>query len=130
MSNLETIKQYHDAIWGDKDIHAIDKFVAADALIHSPIESTQGTDKMKEIISSWHTAFPNLKLHWQDYICEGDKVVARWQAEGLHEGDFFNIAATNKPVFYHGITIYQLEDGKIKEYWAQVDLYGLLSMIS
>jgi hypothetical protein len=50
---------------------------------------------MKEIMLQWLKAFPMLKVHWDDFICEESKVVSRWRAEGVHEGDFLKCIKSN-----------------------------------
>lgn len=130
MNNLQIIKEYQSSIWDDKDIGAIDNFFRKDAIIHSPVETTQGTDKMKAIISQWHKGFPNMKVYWDDFICEEDKVVSRWHAEGIQSGEFLGNPPTEKPIMYSGITVYQLDDEKINEYWAFVDMNNILKQLS
>ncbi|MDF1678066.1 MAG: ester cyclase, partial [Legionellaceae bacterium] len=82
MTNLELVKSYQEAVWETKDISAIDKYCDENVLIHSPAETTQGTEKMRAIISQWYEAFPDLKVFWDDFIGDGDKVVCRWHASG------------------------------------------------
>ena len=125
MKNLTIIKSFHTKIWDEKDLSAIDEFFATDALIHSPVRKTQGTSDMKKVISLWHQAFPNLKVYWDDFICEGDKVVSRWHAKGQQEGDFLDYKVSKKEVNYSGVTIYQLDNGMITEYWTIVDMETL-----
>ena len=129
MSNLTTIKSYHTQIWDKKDLSAIDVFFSADVLIHSPLKTTQGTSEMKEIIALWYQGFPELKVHWDDFICEGDKVVSRWHAQGQQAGDFFDWPASKTEVNYSGVTTYQLNHGKIIEYWAIVDMETLKNQL-
>ena len=125
MNNLAIIQAYHSKIWDEKNISAIDYFFDKEALIHSPIKTTEGTELMKEVIAQWYEGFPNLKVHWDDFICEGDKVVCRWHAEGRQDGIFLGKAPSGSLVNYSGVTIYQLADGKITQYWAIVDMDSL-----
>ncbi|MDP1604907.1 MAG: ester cyclase [Legionella sp.] len=129
MTNLDIVKAYQDAIWLQKDISAIDKFFDETAIVHSPVEATKGTEKMKAVILQWHKAFPGLKVVWDDFICDDDKVVSRWHAQGLHEGEFLGNPPSKSLVKYAGVTIYQLSNQKIIQYWAFVDLYNLLKSI-
>lgn len=106
MENLQLIKEYHLLIWEAKDLNAIDRFFNRDVIIHSPVETTQGTEKMKSIISAWYKGFPNLKVFWDDFICEENKVVSRWHAQGQHEGEFLGHPASQNDINYSGVTIY------------------------
>lgn len=130
MSHLDTIKQYHTLIWDKKDIHAVDQFFDSEALIHSPVKTTQGTESMKSVITQWHQGFPDLVVHWDDFICEDDKVVSRWHAEGTQRGEFLSKQPTNNKVTYSGMTIYQLRDNKIVQYWAMVDMGSIEKQLS
>lgn len=130
MNPLELVKDYNTAIWGQKDISAIDRYFADDALIHSPLETTKGTDKMKTIIRQWHQAFPDMKVDWQDYIMDGNKVVCRWRSSATHTAEFQGIAATNNLINYPGVTIYTVENDKITQYWAFVDMQNVMRQLS
>ena len=126
MSNIEIIKAYHAKLWDDKDLSAIDAFFDHEATIYSPVNTTQGVEAIKETMSTWLTAFPDLKVHWDDFICDETKVVARWHAQGTQKGAFQELPASNQKVRYTGITIYELADGKIINYWAIVDMLSIL----
>ncbi len=132
MTNLQIIKDYQHALWDVKDITAIDRTFSEDALIHSAIgqDTARGTDKMKFFIGQWHVGFPNSKVYWEDYICDADKVVCRWRAEGKHQGEFLGHAPSNKTINYSGVTIYKLNNGKVDEYWAYMDMSGILKQLA
>lgn len=129
MDNLQIVKEYQAALWDAKDIEAIDTFFEKDAIVHSPLETTRGTEKMKAIISQWFKGFPNMTVIWDDFICEGEKVVTRWRSEGVQEGEFLGNPPSKKKINYSGVTIYQLNSDKISEYWAFVDMLSVLKQI-
>ncbi len=129
MKHLQRVEAYHFSIWGQKDLSAIDTFFAKEVVVHSPVRTTQGAEQMKNVIAGWHNAFPNLTVSWDDYICEGDKVVSRWHAQGCQEGEFLTIPATHKNVSYTGVSIYQFKEDKVVAYWAFVDMEHLKSQL-
>jgi len=126
MNNLVIIKSYHEQIWDNKVVEAIDEFFHVDATIHSPINTTKGLKDIKATMSTWLKAFPDLKVHWDDYIYDETKVVARWHAEGTQTGSFQALPPSSQKVKYTGITIYELSEGKIINYWASVDMLTIL----
>lgn len=130
MQNLIIIKDYHSQLWDEKNIAAIDTFFSDNAEIHSPVENVLGTEKMKAIITEWFTGFPDLMVTWDDFICDENKVVSRWHAQGSHQGEFLGISATQRAVAYSGITIYQLDNEKINQYWALVDMHTLMQQLA
>jgi steroid delta-isomerase-like uncharacterized protein len=76
-----------------------------------------------------YEAFPDLNRPVDDLIAEGDKVVARWRAEGTHTGSFQGVPPTGRRASITGITIFRLRDGKIVEEWGESDMLGLLQQV-
>lgn len=130
MNNKQIIDTYHQALWEQKDLSAIDRHFENDAIIHSAIESTRGTDNMKTVVEQWLQAFPDLVAHWEDTICEGNKVVSRWQAQGTQLGEFLGHPPSGKTVSYSGINIYELDADKIKQYWCVINMQHLLDQLT
>src|ERR1700688_4296682 len=68
----------------------------------------------KAVEAAFHAArsgFKDMKLHIDDMIPEGDKVVTRWTMQGAHKGEatFGQMGAvkpTNKSLSVSGITIH------------------------
>lgn len=128
-NNKDVIVNYSKKLWNDRDLSVIDEIVAKDAKIHSPLSTVQGKETMREIVEKWHTAFPDLAIQWDEFVAEGNKVVSRWTAQGTHLGGFFDTKPTYRNVHYSGITIYQLENGKIIDYRALVDVHAILKQL-
>ena len=83
-----------------------------------------------ELAQILHVAFPDLALQVQDLVAEGDKVASRWSATGTHRGPLFGIPPTNERVTWTGMTLDQLEGGKIvftKTNWDAFELFQKLT---
>jgi len=130
VDNLQLIKAYQNTLWRKKDISAIDRYFDIKAEIHSPVETTIGTENMKHVIARWFKGFPHLSVFWEDFIIDQDKIVVRWRARGDHEGEFLGYPASGATVEYQGVTIYQVSNQKINRYWAFVDLATVIKQIS
>lgn len=65
----------------------------------------------------------------EDLLAEGDRVVPRISASGLHTGELLGIPPTGKRVTMNGIAIHRVQDGKLVEHWAQIDALGLLQQL-
>jgi steroid delta-isomerase-like uncharacterized protein len=112
------------------DMTVADELVAPVAVDHDPalperLRSVRGPQLMKDTVSVYRTAFPDIALTIEDQIAEGDQVVTRWRCEGTHRGELEGLAPTNIRATVTGITIDRLEDGKIAETWTQWDNLGL-----
>lgn len=80
-------------------------------------------------VKTFRAAFPDLFYTVDEAIVAGDKVTTRWTAKGTHAGEFFGNPATNKQISMLGITVFQIEDGKIAKLWNVWDLAGLLNQL-
>lgn len=129
-SYLETVKEFQQKTWGIKEGKTVEHYFAKDADIHSAIGGKRGMEYMQEVVDTWLEGIPDMEVDWQDYICDGDKVVCRWVSKGMHRATLFGYAETGRRVEYSGVTIYKFnEAGKISDYWAFVDRDGLKSQI-
>lgn len=74
-------------------------------------------------------SFPDLRYTIDDLVAENDRVVVRWHWNGDHTGPFRNFPPSHKRVTASGISIFQIEDGKITHAWLQLDQLGFLQQI-
>ena len=65
----------------------------------------------------------------EDDFAEGDKVGSRGYITGTHKGDFEGLAPTGKQVKFAYIDLWRVENGKLVEFWAQVDYLGLMKQL-
>ncbi len=120
---------YAERVWNKKDLNAINAYVHPDVIIHSLLGDFYGINAMQGIVHAWLTGFADMKVENEDVITENDLVVTRWKSKGTHQGDFKGVQPTNRPVIYSGVTIYRVQNGKITEYWAYIDMQHLINQI-
>lgn len=75
------------------------------------------------------SAFSDVHVEIEDQIVEGDRVVQRQRATGVHSGEFMGIAATGRKVHWTGNHIYRIVQGQIAEEWSEVSLHDLLAQL-
>ncbi|MEU6717910.1 ester cyclase [Nonomuraea sp. NPDC046802] len=133
VTNKAALRRFHDAVSsGDAEIvsKTIDEVVHPDVLIRTPLPiATTGTQAMKEVLTVLHRAFPDLNVHIEDVIAEGDKVVTRNTVTGTHQGEYMGIAPTGKSITYKEILIARFADGRIAETWAVVDVLSQMRQL-
>ena len=64
-----------------------------------------------------------------DMVVEGNKVAVRWSSESTHSAEFMGIPATGNRIKETGISFLLIEEGKIVEEWAEVDMFSILMQI-
>ena len=74
-------------------------------------------------------AFPDMALHIEDVVAEGEKVLVRLRAKGTHSGDLMGIPPTGRPIDIDVLDLLQFRDGLLVEQWALIDNLGMLRQI-
>ena len=88
-----------------------------------------GSNGFKQMISTLHDAFPDLTIHEEAILAEGDTVATRWVATGTQEGDFIGSPPSGRRFKISGQSIYRVRDGKIVEGWVNDDSLGMLQQL-
>ena len=80
----------------------------------------QYADHVREFVA----AFGNFDFEVTEQLAAGDKVYVRWQQDGRHVASLDGEEPTGRPLREIASAVYRVEDGKIVEYWIQIDRYG------
>jgi len=117
----------HD-LWSDGDLTVIDKLFADDYTNHTPLRGQlPGRDGVKQFVSRWHTAFPDVNVTVDLLVVDGDRAAVRWTSRGTQLGGILGIAPTGQYVTLSGITLFTARSGVIVESWQQWDVQPLLA---
>jgi steroid delta-isomerase-like uncharacterized protein len=84
---------------------------------------------MRSFYTALWGGFPDLKIHVDELVGEGDKVVWRITASGTHDGPFQGVPATGKPVTFGAQYTFRFENGRIVERWSTIDRLSVLVQI-
>jgi steroid delta-isomerase-like uncharacterized protein len=104
--------------------------VALDYVGHpTPPGVPPGREGLKQVVTMYRSAFPDMKTTIHDIIAEGDKVVIRMTHSATHKGEFMGIPPTGKSASFGEIAILRFADGKIVEYWGQTDSMGMMQQL-
>lgn len=122
-----------EEMWGRGRLDLADRLYAPDYDDHvgkgpEPAE-VRGVEGIKQAVTTFRNAFPDLAYVVEDEIAEGDLVMARFSARGTHRGPFPGVPPTGRAVTYAGIDINRIRDGRIVESWVQYDALGLLRQL-
>ena len=113
------------------NLEIITETFAPDAKLYFPSGSPKSLS-VKEAIEgtkSFYEAFPDYNHSIEEVIAEGDIVIVRAIDRGTHEGEFQGIPATGNKFEVGAIIIFRIEDGKIIEFWEEIDMLGLMMQL-
>ena len=88
-----------------------------------------GPEGYKQIVAMYRGAFPDMNITMEDMVAEGDKVVARWTAQGTNTGEIMGMPPTNKAFTATGTNMFRINDGKVAEVWTNFDDLGMMQQL-
>jgi steroid delta-isomerase-like uncharacterized protein len=121
-----------EEIFSEGKLDVADEIYTADFVDYDLVlpQTMHGPAEMKEYVSMYRSAFPDLEVTLEDQVAEGDKVVNRWTARGTHQGEYMSVSPTGKEVQFAGMHVSRVsEEGKIAENWEVYDLMALMRQI-
>jgi steroid delta-isomerase-like uncharacterized protein len=127
--NKAIVRRFFEEGPSKGNLSIADKLLSPDFTMHVPLPASPGIDGINEVITTCRAAFEHLNVTIEDIIAEGNNVVARFTARGIHKGNFMGLPATGKPITMTGIEIFRVKDGKITELWGEVNLLGLMQQL-
>ena len=131
--NKALIRRWFEEVWNKGRADAIDEMFDENGIAHGlsddPAQPIKGPTAFRPFHNLFRDAFPNMYIVVEDMVAEGDKVAARCSVRGKHEGNFMEIAASQAPVEFTGITIVRIKDGKIVEAWNNFDFMTMHKQI-
>ena len=120
--NLAIAKRYYQEIMNDANMATIDELMSPNFMFTIPThpEPYYGPEGFKQLVNMLHGAFPDVHLHVEQVLVEGDTVVGHWKGSGTHTGSAIHtvmgdIPATFKSFLIDGMSWLKIENGKITE---------------
>jgi len=132
--NIETAKKQIAALNArklDEYLNGIDESFVGES--ESPLSPIRGREGARKNLEMFFAAFPDARFEIEQILASGDFIVVRSVVTGTHKGNLAGIAATNKPVKFHGCTVVELRNGKairLRGYADNATLYQQLGVLS
>ena len=101
--NKKMVAEFYQEFFGDKNIAALDKYLAPNYIQHNP-GLPDGREALRQGATVWFKGAPKTKIDIQHLSADGDLVYIHTKSK---MGDKTNSV----------IDIFRIEDGKIAEHW-------------
>lgn len=112
------------------DLTTIEQVIAPQFLLHDPVmPGIKGIAGMKQHVSTYRTAFPDLRFTLEAQFVEGEFVTTRWTAFGTQRGALPDVPPTGKAATVTGISINRVVEGKLVEAWNYWDALGMFQQL-
>ena len=140
--NKAIARRYFEEVHNKGNVIAVDELLAPNILLHfdSPsdvpvsAEMQLSLEDIKQVVSEFRSAFPDLHYTLDLQVAEGDLVVSRVTAHGTHTGEYRGqtykgMPPTGKQATWTETQIFRIADGKIVEQWSNEDDLGRLQQV-
>jgi steroid delta-isomerase-like uncharacterized protein len=128
--NKAMVRRFWEEVFNGRKLSLIDEIFTADWVYHGVGGlKVYGPEGLKQFLTEYYNAFPDMQVKVENLIAEGDKVVSHMTSRGTHKGELMGIAPTGKQVTVPVICISRFVDDKIGEDWEIIDLFGMLQQL-
>jgi steroid delta-isomerase-like uncharacterized protein len=130
----QSIRQFTDDLlsaWNSHDVGRAAEFYSPDyeGMDVSQSAPHRGQAGIRQMLTAYLTAFPDLQFTDEATIVEGNRAVMIWIADGTHLGRVMNIPPSGHKIQVRGVTVLTLENNKVYRALYIWDVAGLLRNI-
>jgi steroid delta-isomerase-like uncharacterized protein len=117
--NKALIQRFFADVFNRGDLAALDDLCAAGFILESPgIPTKEGQSRglpaFKEWITSFRTAFPDIRFAILNTVAEDAMIAVDFTASGTHRGAYAGIAPTGKSIAANELCFTYVSGGKIR----------------
>src|ERR671935_1019398 len=111
-----SILDEYEAAWSSADPQRVAALCTDDCLYEDiPLRATnRGPDEVAAFAAVAMEAFPDFRLELLARVPGETWAAAEWRVTGTHAGDLPDMPRTDKPFAFRGMSIFELEGGKIR----------------
>jgi predicted ester cyclase len=121
--NKALTRWWWEEVWVKGNVDATDEFMAPNYVDHPNLPGLPpGPEGMKQALTYYHSASPELEATIDDIFAAGDRVALRWSARATHLGEWLDVPPTGHHFTMSGITIYRIAEGKAVEGWNSIEV--------
>ncbi len=121
--NKALVRWWWEEVWVKGNVAATDEFMAANYVDHPNLPGLPpGPEGMKQALTSYRDAFPQLQATLDDIFAAGERVALRWSARDTHLGEWLGVPPTGHHFTMSGISIYRIAEGKAVEGWNSIEV--------
>jgi steroid delta-isomerase-like uncharacterized protein len=112
------------------NLKAVDELIDDNFVDHTPPPNIPSNKAgLRQTVTMFRSAFPDLRMTIEDIIEEGPKVAVRLVTHGTHKGAIMGVAPTGRTVNVNEEHFLRFADGKIAEHWGVEDTLGMMQQL-
>jgi len=119
--NKTLARRWFEDLWNRVDLDAAEEILSAVFVEHLTHERERGIEELKEYVTIYRNAFPDIQNTVEKIVAEGDIVAVLWRSRGTHHGEFMGFGPTGREVTFTGMRQFRIAENKIAESWVTMD---------
>ena len=128
--NKAVYRRFIDEVFNQGKLDSLDQFLAPGYVVQdAPPGTPPGPEGVKQAVTMFRQAFPDLQITLDQLVAEGDWVCSRATTRGTHRGPFMGIEPTGRKVEMRGLTMVRIVDGRLTESWVKNDVMSLMTQL-
>ncbi|HEX4003414.1 MAG TPA: ester cyclase [Candidatus Acidoferrales bacterium] len=135
-ANKDRVRRQFEDLWNNGRLDSVNDFFHEDFLNFSR-QYQDGRALVRQIVTVWRTAFPDLRFTVESIVAEDDLVMCEVSFQGTHTGEFPLIPPLEGPTLLPNgkafkvrhIHRFRLREGKIVEHFAVRDDLGMFQQL-
>jgi steroid delta-isomerase-like uncharacterized protein len=131
IANKKVAERLAEDVFSKGRMEVFDEIFAESYIMHNmPVPNMPGTKEgFRELVLSTRHAFPDVQVHVDNVVAEGDFAVFHDHVEATSKGDFWGVPPSGRRIAWTEIHFLRIVDGKIVEHWANLDQFGILKQL-
>lgn len=126
----QIVRRYYDEALNLGDWRSLDALLADTFVEHEYVPGLHPTrEGLKQKYTQLRAGFSDLRFTVEDLVSSGDRVAARVQVSGGHDGVFMGRPATGQRFAVTAVWIFRLARGRIVEHWGLFDQMSMLAQL-
>ncbi len=114
----------------DRDVDRLASLVSPDCEVDAMTSpGMTGRDGIRRIYQEWFNAFPDVAVHAQEMIIEGDRGALVLMMAGTDHGGFMGLPATGRSFRMPCVMLFTVADEQVLRYKSVYDFTGLLAQV-
>ena len=129
-ANKAAIRRIYEEVWNQGNLATVDEVRAVDFAFHGPGGAEEkGRAGLKEFVTKFRAAFPDVCATVENIVAEGEYVALRTSTTGTHRGDWMGIPPTGKRVTLTLNVLSRFAGGKEAEAWEELDMLSFMQQL-
>lgn len=114
-TNKEIVLRWAESVVNRGELNVVDELFAEEFSWEMPFnpEPLHGPEAMKETVTAFRAAFPDLFIEVDEIVAEGEKVALSYLASGTNHGEMMGEPATAESAEWRVTHIFTLREGRI-----------------